>query len=92
MSSSIKGQFPYKVVFHQRSSSIKLSLYAKFQICSLLPVGRFWWGLHVAEEMLHGLSSICCMVCRGYVACAAEDRLSCNRGKTKLGSGLKTEV
>ena len=45
MFSPIKGSFPSKALFYWRSSSIKLSRYAKFQTCSLLPSGRFWWGV-----------------------------------------------
>ena len=38
------GYLPSQVVFHRRSSSIKLCSCAKFQACSLLPSGRFWCG------------------------------------------------
>ena len=49
-----KTTFQSKVLFYRRSSSIKLSLNVKFQTCSLLPSGKFWWGggLHVADLRL----------------------------------------
>ena len=91
MPSSIKGSFPSKVsppskvLSYRKFSSINLSLDAKF------PSEIFGGGrLHVAKDMLHGLLRICCMGCRGYVALVAKDMLSCDSGKPKSTSILKT--
>ena len=51
-SSSIKVRLPSMVFFQQRSSFIKLYPYVKFQNCTLIPSGKFWWGVLVPVVVL----------------------------------------